>query len=127
MSEPKHTPGPWEWYNDSFDYGCPSDLIRVADNGGLNIIISVDRDGRIKVEEADARLIASAPDLLAACEAALEEIEAFFFGALRPGCEAETEFDDMWNRYKSRSATYRKLQSAIAKAKGAGNEDCFLL
>lgn len=56
MGEPKHTPGPWmvlppaEWEGDDGEW----------------IVRSVARCGRGKFSEANAHLIAAAPDLLAA-------------------------------------------------------------
>lgn len=60
MSESKHTPGPWQvQHNDSHRSWC---------------VVSACGDGvtgwaRVCQSEADARLIAAAPDLLEACRA----------------------------------------------------------
>jgi hypothetical protein len=58
MSDSKHTPGPWHW-NPRDPYGV------VADGDELC---------RVR-EPADARLIAAAPDLLAAAKAMIENYE----------------------------------------------------
>lgn len=66
----QHTPGPWK-VNDVFIENSPNRLVvSKAMWGGANIAdcgLSTDDEGR-----ANARLIASAPDLLAACKAADE-------------------------------------------------------
>jgi UDP-N-acetyl-D-mannosaminuronic acid transferase (WecB/TagA/CpsF family) len=83
-----HSSGPW----------------RITDNDGLADIIAADGtvvvwtvDGAYGSQiEANARLIAAAPDLLVACERALEKLS--LIGGL--------------------PATVRVLQEAISKAKG---------
>lgn len=66
-----HTPGPW-----TTNKKCPTMVEAVADGQGVNLIVDCnDPDGfRTRGEDmANARLIAAAPDLLAA----LEEIAAW--------------------------------------------------
>jgi len=93
MSEAKHTPGPWEakntgrhWNNEEID----------------NWIITYGKDDEQIVdhcyEEADARLIAAAPDLLAACES--------FVGAYPMGINKDLD------------EAYRAARAAIHKVKG---------
>jgi len=53
----KHTPGPWHWHDLGNDW-C------VSGANGDNAIVAPDR----KPSTADARLIAAAPELLAALE-----------------------------------------------------------
>lgn len=103
----KHTPGPWAakrvglqqwWINAPF--GDPT----IGHNSwdGLAEVYGSDdwpESGR-KVAEANARLIAAAPDLLAACEQALVELEDSL-----PAPSDEWDF-------------YDKLRLAIAKATG---------
>jgi hypothetical protein len=84
----KHTPGPWNlvwWGNEKYPYPLSS----LADNDGKWIA----RDGTVS-SEANARLIAAAPDLLAACRAALG---AFF---------------------NNNAIDWSELEEAIAKAEG---------
>jgi hypothetical protein len=88
MSESKHTPGPWHWL--IHDHSCAS--LGVGDDPGMGtpLVMSVSpcrscadraRDGEWKwgrcttPSEADARLIAAAPDLLDALIELKEWIE----------------------------------------------------
>jgi hypothetical protein len=62
-----HTPGPWEWSVD-VDYSHFNVIAR--DTGGVLSIAKAFRQGDglpIRERECNARLIAAAPDLLAAC------------------------------------------------------------
>ena len=60
MSETKHTPGPWNYVK----YRSGGILLSTP-SGALNI--RTDKSN-IDEQEANARLICAAPDLLAACE-----------------------------------------------------------
>jgi hypothetical protein len=94
----KHTPGPWE-----IRYGNVSDAdegfgIAGTLDGQTHMVAecwpcSTDIDRRMQLR-ADARLIAAAPDLLAACEAMLDDT---------------TKCDEVM----------RMIRAAIAKAKEA--------
>ena len=57
----QHTPGPWSWSFESID----QEWAIVMSKGG-NIVANVNLDTR---QEANARLIAAAPDMLAALKA----------------------------------------------------------
>jgi hypothetical protein len=125
MSEVKHTPGPWyTGHTDYFGNGCADPLTvrpwhpRVT--GGRPIADcwprwnddeqadadSPDRD-RIAIEigRANARLIAAAPDLLAACKA--------FVAWQNDKKSPFTAFCDAGD------AAYKAATDAIAKAEGA--------
>jgi hypothetical protein len=92
----KHTPGPWEIVG----------MKKEPQTVGAIVSYHSYRDGKYvcgmsvciygEEAEANARLIAAAPDLLAACERALEKLN--LIGGL--------------------PATIRVLQEAISKAKG---------
>lgn len=80
MSE-KHTPGPWQWIVDRWNGGYSA---LAASNGGdvLRPLHKNDGDsgaawfeGDESLREANARLIAAAPDLLDACKDALALLE----------------------------------------------------
>ena len=91
----KSTPGPWE-VNGSGEYEiCELDTVTITANHDIS------DDGPERVM-ADARLIAAAPDLLAALEELSEYIDGYF------------DMDQLGNE---RLASAR---AAIAKAKGGG-------
>lgn len=64
-----HTPGPWVIHG-NFTEIHPHD-----DSDGNQVIADIDPDCEMDSREANARLIAAAPDLLAALEFALHLIE----------------------------------------------------
>jgi len=71
-----HTPGPWEWHDDRF-WGGKSGLFN--DRGEPVCVPNCSNDGDTgaawfdeMLTDDDARLIAAAPDLLAACRAFIE-------------------------------------------------------
>ena len=73
MSGAQHTPGPWHYVRKEGEsagvYGPPQglsdgSLIAIAETPPL-----IEKNRAYAVQEANARLIAAAPDLLAACEA----------------------------------------------------------
>ena len=90
MSDTKHTPGPWQ-------VQIVDGVVSVVHEGGFVF------DSAFEVDEgpgeADAHLIAAAPDLLAACEVALKSAISFLG-------DGET------------SPVRRKLLAAIRKAEG---------
>lgn len=90
MSDAKHTPAPWS------DSGNEPDYWPITDANGY-LIANVWRD--TESGKSNARLIAAAPDLLAACEAALDVITRY---------EPQPERLEIWGQ----------LKDTIAKAKG---------
>lgn len=118
-----HTPGPWQWFNtdgtnpfenadeDSFS---PDALIGSGEGGTEVLLVQVDaeRNGTeltvypiLGLDLADAKLIAAAPDLLAACEAALEEMHSLIGEAGTVG-----------NYSPSQGEAFEIVRAAIAKA-----------
>lgn len=83
MSKPSHTPGPWSYSFESVD----PEWAVVSMKGGL-VVANVNADHR---QEANARLIAAAPDLLAALKALDESghTQATWQAALRAIAKAE--------------------------------------
>ena len=104
----KPTPGPWEWSENKWRGGWSG--IDGADGEVLRPLHCNDGDtgdawfepGE-SISEADARLIAAAPDLLAACKAAWNEIDQTYDGTSPPQITVE-----IWNQ----------IESAIKKAEG---------
>lgn len=74
MTRAKHTPGPW-----AFVAGVDGDLWVEGPDPAANVICDIvgrEGEGTGAEDEANARLIAAAPELLAACQAALSVGEA---------------------------------------------------
>ena len=69
MSDKTHTPGPWQRKNTGTPTGNPGHLI-FTNRKRIARLVELDAENY-----ANAKLIASAPDLLAACEVALEALE----------------------------------------------------
>lgn len=84
----KHTPGPWKIGTEGYRvYGGSYGVAAIEGTSGA----------ASKEAEANARLIASAPELLAACEMALEHLKVLTVGY---------------------TPTRERLERVIAKAKG---------
>lgn len=115
MSEQaKHTPGPWEWRRIDGDYyKLIHWLAGETFPNGEPSYVEVHSDGSacgeygpdIDVHGPDAKLIAAAPDLLAACKQAMH--------CLTAESEAEWRKSQKWDE-----APYHFLFEAISKAEG---------
>jgi hypothetical protein len=77
----KHTPGPWEFHKNKSGIAILHPLINKEGDykgklGGYHVVIQerqLSPEGiETKLDEADARLIAAAPELLEACKMALD-------------------------------------------------------
>lgn len=105
MTEAKHTPGPW--HLEEMGYNSSSYYIRGSSESGDRLTIgkgAVAHIPRSTVNpmEANARLIAAAPELLEALKAMLE-----------------AEYAHEWEDYSSEELTVlEKAHAAIAKAEG---------
>jgi len=91
MNNTLHTPAPWK---------CDLVSLKIWANDGNTEIARTSSDVSISEEEANARLISAAPDLLSALDSLLNKINAH-------GLEN-----------KHMIATIEKAELAIAKAKG---------
>ena len=90
-----HTPGPWRWERSG---------LLAEEHDGLSYYGAILRClGNVTPTEADARLIAAAPDLLAACK----DISDSYGCCETPGCDTDNP--------KCIGSTAR---AAIAKAEG---------
>ena len=103
MSESKHTPGPWFVFGNGHCVGGPKGFI---DGDPREQTAGVAMCGmRLRTDdeaEANARLIAAAPELLAACEMLIAN----------PGEWSQTAFD------RQVGAARKLAEAAVAKAKG---------
>ncbi len=105
MKESKFTPGPWIVTDATTGHDLPHRWI--ADCYQLSIVTQ--ESGNIpnhEQAEANARLIAAAPELLAACKAALERL-SFAAPEVQPASRPALFIDQ---------STYKQLRAAIAKA-----------
>lgn len=97
----KHTPGPWKYSTKPHPNGCP-----IIGSGPLMVAMlahSVNHDEQREIAIANARLIASAPELLASLQKLVAE-------CVNPNDGSEYE-DGEWH-------TLDKGRAAIAKATG---------
>ena len=100
-----HTPGPWRAYKDaSLRHTIGTAAGRICDMWGRDPAFHSDEDA------ANARLIASAPDLLAALVEVTGDIEAY--------CD-----DHNSARPTDVTVVLPKLRAAIAKATGGREEE----
>jgi hypothetical protein len=83
-----HTPGPWRAERD------PRGDFRIVYNDKGNWLAEVHSDGEPEVAEADARLIAAAPELLAALKRAKDAIEFYGLDDFDSTSEEELEAID---------------------------------
>jgi hypothetical protein len=103
MMSKKHTPGPWKIIKGAKDFGSGY-AIKAIPRGGYPYFIAEIYDTSSEENLANARLIAAAPALLAACEAALTVLAPF-------------EWTDLPDGYAVK-ATVDMLRAAIAQAQG---------
>ena len=104
----QHTPGPWEFAQTSGD----DDRFDIFQSKTAWTVARTVNNASITDREANARLIAAAPDLLAALQAACNDIELL----LPLAQSGETSLTDKGAKEtRSHIALYR---AAITKAKG---------
>ena len=106
MSTTKHTPGPWEASADCMEISPSSgpkshvELARIVGPGEGSSYYSYDE------ATANARLIAAAPELLAACKAAVNALRSCQWGNCSP------------RQVKSIANAAEAAEAAISKAEG---------
>lgn len=110
----KHTPGPWHvryrQKRSDFDGGMPE---IVGDENGLPVIADIRWNGENEeYGQANARLIAAAPELLEACKRAYAELDDRY-DVDRPVGESPKEYP-----FGGAGELMRILRVAIAKAEG---------
>jgi len=115
MSETKHTPGPWEASSVYLDNEPNRYYVHQAGWGGRNVAdCGLAVGGEWDVNEANARLIASAPDLLKALQSFVDDVEAAYPHPedLAEDSQHDCGWPDLFD-------TYQHARAAIAKATGA--------
>jgi len=125
MSETKHTPGPWSLEHWDYGEGRPDETMPTicTDDTAVAQVLAIfrpdDADHGESERDANARLIAAAPDLLAACEAAFNYVnvpnaESLYWQARsgKMGWEEAQGFPQLRRRLAN------MFRAAIAKARG---------
>lgn len=85
-ADPKHTPGPWKWYKSNADngYGNGKGTFNAlepapCDDSGPSVLTWATNSENARVEiqcsEANAQLIAAAPELLTACDYTITKLD----------------------------------------------------
>jgi len=84
-----HTPGPWKYHDSGSIVMTADGQMSVADIRGFG---RLEKDfglsAAIKIMDKNGQLISAAPDLLAACQAALEEVQFFSHGTVKQLADA---------------------------------------
>ena len=114
----KHTPGPWEidqWPFPDEQSRLHETVLKTLPNGNQVVICSFEHAAVRESQNANARLIAAAPELLEACEVL---VERFRPGGIHRYCwmckTALIKSDGEHNP----SCLYPTFEAAIAKARG---------
>src|SRR5574340_1130650 len=125
MSE--HTPGPWHWWSDRDDDQRPKNypMAKLLDKDGRMIFCVHGGAGEKALGEsqeniANARLIAAAPQLLAACKD--------YFVGIEEGKRIHDDFppgsagaEEIWLEYShEQESRYVALRAAVAAAEQKG-------
>jgi hypothetical protein len=106
----KHTPGPWNFQGNG--YGWRNGEYQ-SDGNAANGYCPFCAHGESASEcVANARLIAAAPELLEACEAAVTMF------SVKPDSSLPDDIKAQWGEMFKRDPACRRLLTAIAKAKG---------
>lgn len=113
MSEAKHTPGPWAWENGSLQYG---DGKWLSSPSGMVLDYAGCGSHECDIKEADARLIAAAPELLEALEQIVWKLERKEMVA---SCPERFEFA----KIDINDAVIRLARAAIAKVESGVQHD----
>lgn len=121
----KHTPGPWKWSGE-YTHPCGKPAWTLLGRHGLYGILTCDQGSAPQDlnDEANARLIAAAPDLLEALTKKVQDAEQQMFEDWlefnSPSGDHEA-IQRQWlesNDYRGFSGEWREQLDAIAKATG---------
>jgi hypothetical protein len=105
---PKHTPGPWAITEKRLTNGATLNVWSPPDQDGYRYVVArVDAGVEPGEGDANAHLIAAAPDLLAALKSAVAEIEAWRSGKNNRNmnkCKVGAIFADLHHEGQIRTA-----------------------
>lgn len=107
MNDPKFTPGPWRT-----DCRLIGGQIRITQVPNANMTVA-QVNGRQGEQEANARLIAAAPEMLEALEVALGDIDT-----MEAAISGDASSYDAAGLLNTFGHMRRSMSAAIAKAKG---------
>jgi hypothetical protein len=114
----EHTPRPWSTDERSGHAYGPRDVI-VGRDGERVAVVGTISVGSLEEAKANARLIAAAPDLLAAAKRALEELEIAHDVARLHWSKSDSVNHVIFEMLPERSdSAINNLKAAIAKARG---------
>lgn len=108
MADAKHTPGPWIYYADLPSTEPNWHIVTTANK--MRVLANVHIEPGNAMDEANARLIAAAPDLLAASMKAANELRQAARALAKAGDHKAAAVADM---------AEERTRAAIAKATGA--------
>lgn len=118
-AKPTHTPGPWKMIEGMTAERVPLFYV-AAENRGVATLMIEERDSRFHTEhtEANARLIAAAPDLLSKLKMAEDAMEAALFVVEAAVKAKAVTFDSVDNPSVNLKYQINSVRAAIAKAEG---------
>lgn len=104
MPAAQHTPGPWIWQH------WPDGVDAVAQASTLGTIATIQSGAFADEDQANARLIAAAPDLLEACKKLIEWDDREKDHAI-----------DFWARVGLCKEAFEAMRAAVTKADGSAS------
>jgi hypothetical protein len=119
VAEDRHTPGPWSINTDKGYFGGKALIVWGPEGPGYGAVAYLapwcpPTSGKeLEIAEANARLIAFAPDLLKELEKTLRHLEMLHTEDAYGGCRGFVDDCDC-----DLAEDYRSAKEAIAKAKG---------
>jgi hypothetical protein len=115
----EHTPGPWGFYGEPHGYHVGRDMTELALVKASEPVARITGQDTVEQEEANARLIAAAPELLEACETCLRLLESEDLDANKFDGEARRKLvPRLPGDLARRRSQAELLRAAVAKATG---------
>lgn len=118
----KHTPGPWEWVGHDLESNSPGYLESVIETTVDCMSYCYGGCVKLKISDADARLIAAAPELFEALDELLREavvLSADYLETFRDWPDDASIQGWGKARWKAALTASEKAKSALAKVRGA--------